>query len=60
MDRQIKIRITADGRVEIDSTIYKDCKDVADHLTRVLGEIESFTEKDVVFEREIKLKVDSD
>ncbi|MBI4949666.1 MAG: hypothetical protein HY955_05920 [Deltaproteobacteria bacterium] len=60
MDRQIKIRITADGRVEIDSTIYKDCKDVADHLTRVLGEIESFTEKDAVFEREIKLKVDSD
>ncbi|MBI5454212.1 MAG: hypothetical protein HY956_06260 [Deltaproteobacteria bacterium] len=60
MDRQIKIRITADGRVEIDSTIYKDCKDVADHLTKVLGEIESFTEKDEVFEREIKLKVDSD
>ncbi|HAO94313.1 MAG: hypothetical protein A2X93_05255 [Deltaproteobacteria bacterium GWC2_56_8] len=60
MDRQIKIRITADGRVEIDSTIYKDCKDVADHLTKVLGEIESFTEKDAVFEREIKLKVDSD
>ncbi|MBI2413123.1 MAG: hypothetical protein HYV24_07945 [Deltaproteobacteria bacterium] len=60
MDRQIKIRITADGRVEIDSTIYKDCKDVADHLTKVLGEMESFTEKDEVFEREIKLKVDSD
>jgi hypothetical protein len=46
MDRQIRIRITKDGRVEIDSTIYKDCKEAAEHLTKNLGAIESFVEKD--------------
>ncbi|MBI5642198.1 MAG: hypothetical protein HY954_01840 [Deltaproteobacteria bacterium] len=60
MDRQIKIRITTDGRVEIDSTIYKDCKDVADHLAKILGKVESFSEKDEFLEREIKLKLDSE
>lgn len=46
MDREIRIRITIDGKVEIDSSIYKDCKEVAEHLTKVLGKTESFTEKD--------------
>lgn len=46
MDRQIRIRILPDGRVEIDSSVYNDCKEVAEHLTRNLGPIESFIEKD--------------
>lgn len=46
MDRQIRIRILPDGRVEIDSSVYNDCKEVAEHLTRNLGAIESFIEKD--------------
>lgn len=46
MDRQIRIRITKDGLVEIDSTVFKDCKEIADHLVRNLGEIEKFVEKD--------------
>ena len=60
MDRQIKIKITPDGKVEIDSSVYKDCKDIAEHLTKLLGQIESFTEKDAVLDREIKLKLDSE
>ncbi|MBI5562070.1 MAG: hypothetical protein HY894_04350 [Deltaproteobacteria bacterium] len=46
MDRQIRIKILPDGRVEIDSTVFTDCKEVAEHLTRNLGAIESFVEKD--------------
>ena len=46
MNREIKIRITTDGKVEIDSTVFKDCKEVAEHLTKVLGKVERFTEKD--------------
>lgn len=58
MDRQIKIRITKDGHVEIDSSIYKDCKEVAEHLTRLLGKAETFVEKDEALERKIKVRVD--
>lgn len=58
--RQIKIRITPDGKVEIDSTVFKDCKEVAEHLTKTLGKIESFMEKDAFDEREIKIKIDTD
>lgn len=57
MDRNIRIRITPDGKVEVDSTIFNDCKEVADHLARILGTVESFTEKDE-HEREIKVKLD--
>ena len=46
MDREIRIRITPDGKVEIDSSVYKDCKEVAEHLTKILGKTESFIEKD--------------
>ncbi len=46
MEREIKIRITPDGKVEVDSTIFKDCKEVAEHLSKLLGKVESFTEKD--------------
>lgn len=59
MDRQIKIRITRDGKVEIDSSVYKDCKDVARHLTKNLGQIESFAEKDEVLGTQVEIKLDS-
>lgn len=59
MDRQIRIRITKDGRVEIDSSVYNDCKEVAGHLTKNLGKVESFMEKDE-FDREIKVKIETE
>lgn len=59
MDRQIKIRITRDGKVEIDSSIYKDCKDVARHLTKHLGQIESFSEKDEVLGTQVEIKLET-
>ena len=59
MDWQIRIRITKEGKVEVDSTIYNDCKEVAEHLTRVLGEMESFTEKDEL-DTAIRVKIDSE
>ena len=46
MDKEIRIRIAADGKVEIDSTVFEDCKEIADKLSSVLGKVESFTEKD--------------
>jgi len=59
MDRQIKIRITPDGKVEIDSTVYKDCKEVARHLTKNLGQIESFAEKDEVLGTQVDIKLET-
>jgi len=59
MDRQIKIRITPDGKVEIDSSVYKDCKEVARHLTKNLGRVESFAEKDEVLGTEVAVKLES-
>ncbi|MBI5492593.1 MAG: hypothetical protein HY893_06655 [Deltaproteobacteria bacterium] len=59
MDRQIRIKITPDGKVEIDSSIYTDCKEVAEHLTKLLGKQESFVEKDEL-DREIKIKIEAE
>ncbi|MDO8427475.1 MAG: hypothetical protein Q7T24_08170 [Deltaproteobacteria bacterium] len=59
MDRQIRIKITPDGKVEIDSSVYKDCKEVAEHLTKLLGKPVSFTEKDEL-DREIKVKIETE
>ena len=56
MDREIRIRITKDGRVEIDSSVFKDCKDVAEQLVKHLGEIEKFVEKDDL-DTEVKIKI---
>lgn len=46
MDRQIKIKITKDGKVEIDSSIFHDCTEVAEQLKKVLGKVEKFDVKD--------------
>jgi len=59
MDRQIRIRITKDGKVEVDSSVYNDCKEVAEHLTKALGEVESFYEKDDL-DTTIRVKIDSE
>jgi len=59
MEREIRIRITPDGKVEIDSTVFKDCKEVAEHLSRVLGEVESFHEKDE-FETGVRIEIESE
>lgn len=46
MDKEIRLKITADGRVEIDSTVFKDCKEIAGHFEKILGKTEKFYEKD--------------
>ena len=48
MSKEIRIRITPDGKVEIDSTVFKDCTEVANHLAGILGKVESLTIKDEV------------
>lgn len=58
-NREIRIRITPDGKVEIDSTIFKDCKEIAGHLSKALGKVESFTEKDEL-DREVRIKIDTE
>ncbi len=46
MDRQIKIKITKDGKVEVDSSVFKDCMEVADKLKDLLGIVEKIDVKD--------------
>ncbi|MCC6543988.1 MAG: hypothetical protein IT392_05725 [Nitrospirae bacterium] len=46
MDKQIKIRITKDGKVEVDSSVFKDCMEVADKLKDLLGSVEKMDVKD--------------
>jgi hypothetical protein len=58
MEREIKIKITPDGKVEVDSSIFKDCKEVAEHLSKLLGKVESFTEKDELDTVE-RIKIDT-
>jgi len=59
MDKQIRIKISKDGKVEIDSSVYTDCKDIAEHLTKHLGSVESFTEKDDL-DTTIRVKIDAE
>ncbi|MEK7774041.1 MAG: hypothetical protein AAB307_06790 [Deltaproteobacteria bacterium] len=59
MEKKIRIRITPDGKVEIDSSVFKDCKEVAEHLTKALGKIESYVEKDELNDK-VMLKIDLD
>jgi len=46
MGKEIKIKITPEGKVEIDSTVFDDCKSVADHLAKILGRVEKFSVKE--------------
>lgn len=61
MDRQIKIKITKDGKVEVDSSVFQDCMAVADKLKDLLGSVEKIDVKD---ETEIaldkKLRIERD
>lgn len=58
MGREIRIRIAPDGKVEIDSTVFNDCKDVAQHLSKVIGTVESFVEKDE-FDSVTRIKIET-
>lgn len=58
MNREIRIKIGRDGKVEIDSSVYKDCKEVAAHLTRIIGKAEKFYEKDEL-DTEDRLKIET-
>jgi len=60
MSREVRIRITKDGKVEIDSTVYDDCQEVAKTLTKHLGEVESFVEKDETAPEELTIEIDTD
>jgi hypothetical protein len=57
MSKEIRIKITPDGKVEVDSTVFQDCTEVANHLAGVLGKVESLTIKDELEEEEI-LKIE--
>ncbi|MEE8575340.1 MAG: hypothetical protein V3T30_08000 [Thermodesulfobacteriota bacterium] len=59
MDREIRIKITPDGKVEIDSTVFNDCKEVANHLSNILGKVEKFEVKEEEDTVE-RIKLDSD
>ncbi|MFQ5354112.1 MAG: hypothetical protein ACE5DR_04130 [Thermodesulfobacteriota bacterium] len=59
MDKSIRIRITKDGHVEIDSTVFTDCKAVAEHLTAHLGKMEVFEEKDDL-DTMVRVNIDSE
>ena len=52
MDKQIKIRITKDGRLKL-IQVFKDCMDVANKLRDLLGNVEKIDVKD---ETEIALE----
>ena len=59
MDRQIKIKITKDGKVEVDSSVFKDCMDVADRLKDLLGRVEKIDVKDeteIALEKKLKIE----
>ncbi len=59
MDRQIKIRITKDGKVEVDSSVFKDCMDVANKLKDLLGNVEKIDVKDeteIALEKKLKIE----
>ena len=59
MDRQIKIKITKDGKVEVDSSVFKDCMDVAGKLKDILGRVEKIDVKDeteIALEKKLKIE----
>ncbi len=58
MDRQIKIKITKEGKVEVDSSVFKDCMDVANKLRDLLGNVEKIDVKDeteIALEKKLKI-----
>ena len=46
VSKEVRIKITPEGKVEIDSSIFEDCKDVAKHLSDLLGKVEKFEIKE--------------
>lgn len=61
MNRQIKIKINKDGKVEVDSSVFKDCTEVANQLKKLLGNIERFDVKEETeIEAEEKIKIEGE
>lgn len=61
MNRQIKIKITKDGKVEVDSSVFKDCTEVANQLKKLLGNIERFDVKEETeIEGEERIKIEGE
>ena len=61
MDRHIKIKITKDGKVEVDSSVFKDCMEVADKLKDLLGNVEKIDVKDeteVALDKKLRIERD--
>ena len=59
MDKQIKIKRTKDGKVEVDSSVFKDCMDVAGKLKDILGRVEKIDVKDeteIALEKKLKIE----
>ncbi|HZX34911.1 MAG TPA: hypothetical protein VFF54_00260 [Thermodesulfobacteriota bacterium] len=56
--KEIRIKITPDGKVEVDSSVFKDCKETALHLEKALGKIQRFVEKDDLDTAE-RIKIDT-
>ncbi len=57
MNKEVRIKINTDGKVEIDSNIFKNCKEVSDHLAKILGKVENFYIKDEM-DTEEKVTID--
>ncbi|MCK4739801.1 MAG: hypothetical protein KAT46_07610 [Deltaproteobacteria bacterium] len=60
MDREIRVKILPDGKVEFDSTVFKDCKEVAEHFAKILGKMEEFEIKEDHGDSGEVLKITSD
>lgn len=59
MDRKIKIRITKDGKVEVDSSVFNDCMEIAGQLKNLLGNVEKIdvkNETEMTGEEKIKIE----
>lgn len=61
MNREIKIKITKDGKVEVDSSVFEDCKEIAEKMRKLLGKIERFDVKDEAGQKAPeKIKIDTE
>jgi hypothetical protein len=53
LGKEIKIKIDANGKVEVEASVFTDCTEVANHLAKVLGKVESLTVKDEHEDKEL-------
>jgi len=61
MGKEIRIRITKDGKVEVDSSVFEDCMEVAEKLKNLLGKVEKFDAKeDIELSSEERIKIEGE